>query len=190
MFDPPNISQSRRGDPPSPPPPAEETAPRGGASPPAPAGGTAAPLADSSLIAVAAATSSLLSSPVSLSRLPAVAGCLADSLSNPHALPDARTYADWLEDPENQRILAAHDDLHERRMRLIADEKLLKAMARLEAVLDKATNLDDPQHLTETRRAATTLGRLCMYIRNGPARTLRARAGAAPVCGAGFQPLV
>ncbi len=73
---------------------------------------------------------------------------------------DPAHHADWLDRPEVQRAIAAAQAIRDLRLRAKAAQRAERAMDRLSAVLDHASDLKDDAQRTETRRAASVLARI------------------------------
>ncbi len=73
---------------------------------------------------------------------------------------DPAEHADWLDRPEIQRAIAAGQAFRDLRLRAKAAQRAERAMDRLDAVLDHASDLKDDAQRTETRRAASVLARI------------------------------
>ncbi len=106
-------------------------------------------------------------SPAPPAQLPEHDRALVNALTAPSpegdallAEADPLELADWFERPGIQRALAAAQAVRDRRLRAKATQRAEHAMDRLTAVLDTATDLEKPEHLSETRRAASTLLRI------------------------------
>ncbi len=85
---------------------------------------------------------------------------------------DPAEHPDWLDRPEIQRALAAAQAIRDLRLRAKAAQRAERAMDRLSAVLDHASDLKDDAQRTETRRAASVLARIstqCLAWADRPA---------------------
>ncbi len=145
----------------------------GSATPEAPGVAVVSQAPDSSIPTISVAGDPLSTapgsgqSPEASCQLPSGDRALIAALTAPTADGDALlaktdplALGDWLERPDIRRALAAAEAVRDLRLRAKAAQRVEMAMDRLTAVLDAATDLEKPEHLTETRRASSTLLRL------------------------------